>query len=303
MYKISLSEMQIFLLTAKHHSFSKAAEVLYISQPTVTKWIHHLEKELGVKLFQRTSRSVELTYAGDLLKDRWKPLLAEIEASIHDAQELAVNRLSTIRIGALDGYGFEELLSDYVIPFEKLHPEVQIDFNIYNLHELTEQIENLDIIFSNSLEYEAANDHTFLKLDDLPFYLAVSRNHRFARKKSITMKEISGEKFLIFPPHISPSAMHYASSAFKLLNLDPQFIPVENTPSQLLKISQDQGVAILSAGTIKGYEKKISLIRIKDFPFELYRLIMYRPQKLSSATRKFLVYLTEQFSSEDHQKK
>ena len=117
------------------------------------------------------------------------------------------------------------------------------------------------------------------------------------------MKEISGEKFLIFPPHISPSAMHYASSAFKLLNLDPQFIPVENTPSQLLKISQDQGVAILSAGTIKGYEKKISLIRIKDFPFELYRLIMYRPQKLSSATRKFLVYLTEQFSSEDHQKK
>lgn len=297
MYKINLSEMQIFLLTAKYHSFSKAAEVLYISQPTVTKWIRHLENELGVKLFHRTSRSVELTYAGDLLKDRWKPLLAEIEASIHDAQELSNNRLSTIRIGALDGYDFEQILADYIVPFENLHPEVQIDFNIYNLHELTEQIENLDIIFSNNLEYAAANDHTFLKLDELPFYLAVSKKHRFARKKSISMKELSNEKFLIFPPHVSPSAMHYADSAFKLMELTPQFIPVENTPSQMLKISQNQGVAILCASTIKGYEKKISLIRIKDFPFELYRLVMYRPQKLSSATRKFLAYLTEQFSS------
>lgn len=298
MYKISLSEMQIFLLTAKYHSFSKAAEVLYISQPTVTKWIKHLEAELGIKLFQRTSRSVELTYAGELLKDRWKPLLAEIEASIRDAQELSMNRLSTIRIGALDGYDFEKILSDYAIPFEKLHPEVQIDFNIYNLHELTEQIENLDIIFSNNLEYAIAKDHAFLKLDNLPFYLAVSREHRFARKRSITMKEISSEKLLIFPPYVSPSAMQYASSAFKLRGLAPQFIPVENTPSQLLKISQNQGVSILNANSIKGYEKKISLIQIKDFPFDFYRLVMYRPQKLSAATRKFLAYLTEQFSLE-----
>lgn len=267
--------MQIFLLTAKYKSFSKAAEVLYISQPTVTKWIRHLETELGVKLFYRTSRTVSLTPAGDLLKDRWKPLLAEIEASIHDAQELTVNRLSTIRIGALEGYDFETFLSDYVLPFETLHPEVKIDFNIYNLHELTEQIENLDIIFSNNLEYAAADDHTFLRLDELPFYLAVSKKHRFARRKSISMREISEEKFLIFPPRISPSAIEYATSAFESLNLKPEFVPVENTPSQLLKIS---------------------LIRIKDFPFKLYRLIMYRPQKLSSATRKFLVYLTEQFS-------
>lgn len=295
MYKISLSEMKIFLLTAKYHSFSKAAEVLYISQPTVTKWIHHLEQELGVKLFDRTSRSVELTMAGELLKERWKPLLAEIEASIHDAQELSVNGLSVIRIGALEGHDFEEILSGYILPFEELHPEIQIDFNIYNLHELTEQLENLDLIFSNNLEYAAANDHVFFKLDDLSFYLAVSKEHRFARKKSITMKEIAAEKFLIFPPHISPAAMQYAVSAFKSLDLTPQFIPVENTPSQLLKVSQNQGAAIVNASSAKGYQKKISLIRIKDFPLEYYRLIMYRPQKLSSAAKKFLAYLTEEF--------
>ena len=297
MYKINLPERKIFLITAKYLSFSKAAEILYISQPTVTKWIHHLENELGVKLFQRTSRCVELTNAGELLKERWKPLLAELEASIHDVQEVAINGLSTIQIGALEGHNFEQILSDYLIPFEKLHPEIKIDFNIYNLHELTEQIENLDIIFSNNLEYAATNDHAFLKLDNLSFYLAVSKQHKFARRKTITMKELAAEKFLIFPPRVSPTAMQYAVSAFKSFDLSPQFVPVENTPSQLLKVSQNQGVAIVNSSTIKGYRKKISLIRIKDFPFEYYRLIMYRQQKLSSSAQKFLTYIKEQFSN------
>ncbi len=208
MYKISLSEMKIFLITAKYLSFSKAAEILYISQPTVTKWIHHLENELGVKLFNRTSRSVELTDAGNLLKNRWKPLLGEIEASISDAQALDANGLSVIRIGALDGHDFEQILSDYVLPFQESHPKIQIDFNIYNIHELNEQVENLDLIFTNNLEYNTAKDHAFIKLDDLHFYLAVSKKHPFAQKKSIKMKDLANEKLLIFPPLCSTLIRH-----------------------------------------------------------------------------------------------
>lgn len=298
MYKISLSEMKIFLITAKYLSFSKAAEILYISQPTVTKWIHHLEDELGVKLFNRTSRSVELTDAGNLLKNRWKPLLGEIEASIRDTQELAANGLSAIRIGALEGHDFEQLLSDYVVPFQESHPKIQIDFNIYNIHELNEQVENLDLIFTNNLEYAVAKDHDFIKLDNLHFYLAVSKKHPFAQKKSITMKDLANEKLLIFPPHVSPTAMQYADLAFKKFGITPTFVPVETTPSQLLKISQNQGVAIISPTAVKGYQKKISLIRIKDFPLDYYRLVMYRPQKLYSATKQLLNCLKNEFSED-----
>ena len=109
------------------------------------------------------------------------------------------------------------------------------------------------------------------------------------------MKELAAEKFLIFSPHTSPSAMQYAVSAFKTLDLTPTFIPVENLPSLLLKVSQNQGAAIINASSAESYQKKISLIRIKDFPFEYFRLVLYRPQKLSSAARKFLTYLREQF--------
>lgn len=295
MYKISLTEMQILLLAAKYKNFSKAAEVLFISQPMVTKCVKHLESELGIQLFERVHRSVELTCAGDYLTKRWKSLLAEIEASVHDAQELSVSGLSLIRVGALEGYGFEEFLETYLLPFEESHPKVHIDFNLYSLHELREQIENLDVIFSNNLEYEGERDHGFVKLDTLEFCLAVSKEHPFARKRGITMKELGHEKILVFSPRTSPVAMGQASRAFEDQGVMPQFIPVENASSQLMRVSYNQGVAIIPPASAVGYEKKISLIPIRDFPLETYRLAMYRPQKVSAATQKFLEYLESSF--------
>lgn len=295
MFKISLAEMQILLLAAKYKNFSKAAEVLFISQPMVTKCVKHLEAELGIQLFERAHRSVELTCAGDYLTKRWKSLLAEIEASVHDAQEMSVSGLSLLRIGALEGYDFEEFLPKYILPFEKLHPKVHIDFNLYPLHELREQIENLDVILSNNLEYEAERDHAYVKLDDLHFCLAVAKEHPFARKRGITMEELCHEKILVFSPRTSPVAMEQASKAFENLEEVPQFIPVENTSSQLMRVSYNQGVALIHPASAVGYEKKISLIPVRDFPLETYRLAMYRPQKLSAVTQKFLEYLESAF--------
>ena len=297
MFKISLAEMQILLLAAKYKNFSKAAEVLFISQPMVTKCVKHLEAELGIQLFERAHRSVELTCAGDYLTKRWKSLLAEIEASVHDAQEMSVSGLSLLRIGALEGYDFEEFLPKYILPFEKLHPKVHIDFNLYPLHELREQIENLDVIFSNNLDSGAEKDHAFVKLDHLTYCLGVSKDHKFARKRGVTMREISEEKILVFSPRTSPAAMNYTSQAFEGLNVAPQLIPVENTSSQLMRVSNNQGVAFLHPASAVGYEKRISLVPIRDFPLETYRLAMYRPQKLSTATQKFLEYLKKAFES------
>ncbi|MGI6254409.1 MAG: LysR family transcriptional regulator [Acutalibacter sp.] len=296
MFKISLTEMQILLLAAKYKNFSKAAEVLYISQPMVTKCVKHLEAELGIQLFERTHRSVELTCAGDFLTKRWKSLLAEIEASVHDAQELSVSGLSLIRIGALEGCGFEELLTQYIQPFEELHPKVHIDFALYPLHELREQIENLDVILSNSLEAEAEQDHACVKLDGMEMCLAVAKEHPLATKESVTMEEIVGEKLLIFSSRTSPVAMNYTSRAFENLEAAPQMIPVENRSTQLMRVGSHQGVALVNPAAAAGYEKRITLVPIRDFPLETYRLAMYRPQKLFAATQKFLEYLEGSFA-------
>lgn len=295
MYKISLTEMQILLLAAKYKNFSKAAEVLFISQPMVTKCVKHLEEELGIQLFQRAHRTVELTAAGDYLTKRWKSLLAEVEASVHDAQELSVSGYSLIRIGALEGCDFEEFLPRYVLPFEESRPKVRIDFTLYPLHQLREQIENLDVILSNNLEFEGERDHDYVKLDPIPMCLAVSKEHPLARKRGIALEELCREKILVFSPRTSPVAMAQAARVFEGLDPMPQFLPVENTASQLMRVRFNQGVALIHPASAVGYEKWISLIPLRDFPLETYRLAMYRPEKLSAVTQKFLEYLEAAF--------
>lgn len=295
MFKISLSVMQILLLAAKYKNFSKAAEVLYISQPMVTKCVKHLEAELGIQLFQRSSRSIQLTSAGEFLTRRWKSLLAEIEASVHDAQALSVSGLSHIRIGALEGYAFEEFLPAYILPFEKRNPKIRIDFSIFPLHELQEQIEKLDVILSTNLEAEA--EHTLVRLDHLDVCLAVSKAHPLAGRNRLFMREIQNETILVFSSRVSPFAMVETLRAFEGLTAAPHFMTVENLPSLLMLVSNNKGAALLHPASAVGYENKISLIPIQDFPLETYRLAMYRPQKLSSAAQKYLEYLKSAFPS------
>lgn len=289
-YNISFSEMQILLLAAKYRNFSKAAQILYISQPMVTKCVQRVERELGIRIFRRTSRSVELTDAGEVLTKRWKTLLAELEASVRDAQEVSVSGVSLLRIGALEGYAFEAFYDRYLRPFAQLHPKIRMEFTLYNLHELREQLENLDVILADNVVYAAEQDHAFLRLDDLPVCLAVARDHRLARRRSITRKELAGERLLVLSGRFSPAAMRWTAQGFEGVE-PPAFIPVENTATLLMQTSQNQGAAILFPPMARGYERQLALLPIRDFPQEAYRLAMYRPQKLSATTQKFLAYL------------
>lgn len=294
MYKINLLEIKIFLTVSKYKNFSRAADTLFISQPTVTKWIKRLEAELGFPLLERNSKSVTLTPAGELLYQKYQTILDEFEQATNEAAELC-RPTQRLQIGALYGYEYETYLQRYVTPFEQTNPGIQIDFNIYNLHELNELTDTLDIIFTNNFETVNLNGYQLIQLDSMPFFLAVAKKHPLARKKNVKVAEIMHEKFLIFPPEISAGAIQYASEAFHQFGIDPEFIPVLNTPSQMMHVSQNHGVAITSRPIVKGYEHEISLIRLKDFPISVSRIMAFRPQKLSLSGKAFYQYVQDHF--------
>lgn len=75
---ISLYQMQIFFKVAEEQSFSEAAQMLYISQSTVSKAIAKLEEELEIRLFERTTRRIKLTEPGKLLYFAWKEQVERI---------------------------------------------------------------------------------------------------------------------------------------------------------------------------------------------------------------------------------
>lgn len=291
MYKINLEEICIFLEVAKCRSFTEASNNLYISQPTVTKWIRCLENELGFQLFIRNSRHVILTPAGKVLLERWGNIRPEFENSIRQAHDISVTDQNALKIGILYGFDFETLLA-YLIPeFEKSEPSVKAYINVYDFSEMRNKIDELDFVFSTNFEIESRNEYSMHRINKISMYLAVSPQHPLAKREYVTPTEICNETFVVISSHISPNVMPHFDQIFGKYNPSPKFISVENVPSQSIRVVKNEGVAITSRAFLKGNESQIVLLELRDFSLNSYRVCAWRDSGLSAAGLKFKTFV------------
>lgn len=126
MPKLSLNELEAFATLARHLSFQKAANTLGVSRSAVSHTISGLETNLGIRLFNRTTRSVSLTDAGSKLQERLAPLLRGLTAALDGVAEERGEPGGTLRINASKGPA--TILLRRVVPqFLAQHPNVELD--------------------------------------------------------------------------------------------------------------------------------------------------------------------------------
>ncbi len=124
-----LENYRVFCMVAKHKSFSKAAQELFLSQPAVSQSIRQLEEQLGAQLFFRSTKKVELTAQGQLLYEYASSALGLLESAEHQLSGLQTLRVGQLRLGAGDNTA-RHLLLPCLERFHQLYPQVHI--SIYN---------------------------------------------------------------------------------------------------------------------------------------------------------------------------
>ncbi len=148
---VNLELYKVFYTVAKCGSLTKAAEELYISQPAVSQSIKQLETQLGVSLFNRTHRGMELSAQGG------KVIFHKVEEALglfHEAQvmlsQINSSATGTIRIGASDTI-FEYVLSDKIVEFRERYPAVKIELVSDYSPQTLEELKNgeIDVAFVN----------------------------------------------------------------------------------------------------------------------------------------------------------
>ena len=125
---MELRTLQYFLTIAQEESFSKAAKILHVTQPTMSRQIAELEESLGVTLFQRTTRKVVLTDEGLLLRRRAEEILSLTEKTEQELMQRGEDLDGTISIGSGEFEAFSQL-ADCIKSFSEQHPKVR--FNIF----------------------------------------------------------------------------------------------------------------------------------------------------------------------------
>lgn len=148
---VNLELYRVFYTVAKCGSLTKAAELLYISQPAVSQAIKQLENQLGTTLFNRTHRGMELTpYGGDIIFRPVEKALSLLENAENRIAELKTSPMGTIRIGASDTI-FSYILADKIIEFNSIYPAVKFEMLMGTSVETLEQIKDnrVDVGFFN----------------------------------------------------------------------------------------------------------------------------------------------------------
>lgn len=133
---MTLDQLEIFLAVAQHLHFTRAAESLYITQPSVSAAIQHLEAQSNVKLFNRVGRRIELTTAGQLLQQEAKKIFQQVELAERGLQELNDLQKGELKLGASQTIG-SYWLPLFISQFKQRHPGIRVDCTLGNTQEIS----------------------------------------------------------------------------------------------------------------------------------------------------------------------
>jgi DNA-binding transcriptional LysR family regulator len=128
MARDNINDILVFLAVARERSFTRAAAKLGMTQSALSHIVRSLEARLGVRLLQRTTRSVSPTEAGERLIQNVAPRLEEIEAEIADISDLGGKPVGTIRITAID-HVIERILWPRIAPLLPQYPDLHVEFS------------------------------------------------------------------------------------------------------------------------------------------------------------------------------
>jgi DNA-binding transcriptional LysR family regulator len=137
MPRMTIDQLQIFLAVAQHMHFTRAAEALYITQPSVSAAIQSLEEQYGVKLFNRVGRRIELTLAGKILQVEAQKILTQVELTERGLQELNDLKRGELKLGASQTVG-NYWLPQFISTFKQKYPNIHIDCTLGNTAEISE---------------------------------------------------------------------------------------------------------------------------------------------------------------------
>lgn len=193
---MELRLVRYFIAVAEYLNFSKAAQQLHIAQPPLSRQIHQLEEELGVELFVRDKRRVELTKAGRAFLEEARKLVVQAGHATEAARHAQKGESGVVRIGIASGLG--GAVSTVVVEHLKRFPAIDIECkDIFSTHQ-NEALRKgeIDVGFLRP-PVDQVNLDCELLFEER-FIVILPKEHRLAKFKSLKLKDIADEPLIMF---------------------------------------------------------------------------------------------------------
>jgi LysR family transcriptional regulator, low CO2-responsive transcriptional regulator len=290
----TLHQLKVFEVTARHGSFTRAAEELFLTQPTVSIQMKQLTKAVGLPLFEQVGKRLYLTTAG-------KELLATCQDVFErlDQFEMTVADLKGVKQGYLRlsvittaKYVIPRLLG----PFCQKYPGIDVSLTVTNHEQVVERLRaNQDDLYipSHPPENIDIHCHTFL---DNPLVVLASRSHPLAGETRIPIHRLNGEAFIM---REKGSGTRQAVEKLFAEHGVAIKVRLELGSNEAIKqaIAGGLGISVLSRHTLalEGAAGQLVILDVENFPIPRHWYVVYPTGKqLSVVARTFFDYLQDE---------
>lgn len=189
--------LRYFLVAAREENITRAADILYISQPALSRQLMQLEEELGVKLFVRGKRKIVLTDEGRLLRRRAQEIIDLLDKTEREFKEGTEVLSGEVAIGMGESSA-SALIADYISDFVKLHPSVRFKFYSNNADYIKEQLEKGLLDIGVLIEPTELSKYEYIRLPVKDCWGALLPSTcPLAAKDCVTPEDFKGKKVFV----------------------------------------------------------------------------------------------------------
>lgn len=292
---MDIKQLNVFLEVCKYKSFYQTAKILYLTPQGVSKKIKNLEDELGIKLFERDKKGLQLTKEGNFLYENSTPLITEYNTLMQEISNLKSNKTELINLRVATDV-LCTLPSDFLLSFTEAHPEIKL---------MT--IEDYEVECENSVFNETADlALTIFPMENRKFncypivkkqiYLLANKNHPLANRTNLSLNDLNGVDI------ITMDFKHRCYLSFDQIcrerGIYPHIVDMTNSILGMYhKVYSQNAIGFSVEGIVDKFHYPdicIIPINIEEFSWDI-TIITKKGKQISNATKILINYILKKF--------
>lgn len=283
---MDLQSLNIFIQVAELNSFTRAAEKLGYSQPTISFQIKQLEKELGVSLFDRIGHTISLTDAGKMAL-KYAQNICQLSQEMVLGENARYKVEESVRLAMAESL-VSPLITQTFETIKKLFPSLSLKITCAGTEELYRLLDHNEVDMICTLDSQRHNtSYIVVSEEEIGVHVVVSKNNALATKKNVSIEDLLSQSFLLTEKGMSYRRLFDENLAKYHVEIQP--ILEMSNPDLICKlVEEDLGISFLpdfvSEKSVR--EGKIVRLEVNEFDIRIWKRLLYHRDKWVSLQMK-----------------
>jgi len=290
--KLSLRLLRHFIVVAEERHFGRAAERLNMTQPPLSQQMKRLEERLEVSLFERTTRSVQITAAGKVLLKQGRQLIADSDNLVLSVRRAAQGKVGTLVIGFVNTASYEVLPRSIAV-YREHYADIDLALKPMHSYMAIEELRlgRIDLAFIRPPAAVLIDQGFKLAVVARePMYVALPQRHPLSRKKTIPLDALEGMPFVGYTPQDGRYFHEMIMGLFAQYRVRPNIVYESVMPTMFAIVEAGMGLALVPASAAHTRRKGLCYrpLRVGGKPIEALMYVAHRADDDSVMVRSFI---------------